>query len=114
MNTLELLNALRAAGVPDRAYGVPGKPRPIGEGALYLAKEADGRWVVGVHERAQFTPETYFESEESACRHMYERLTRVKPEPRAQTKKEQEESAAANADFFADYERRQSERGTGE
>ncbi|MEU9315774.1 hypothetical protein [Streptomyces sp. NPDC048295] len=75
MNLHQLCEALRAAGVPDALYEIPGCPggHPSREG-YYLARR-EGAWIVGVHERGRREVLETFADESRACAWLYERLT---------------------------------------
>lgn len=80
MNVSELLAALQQAGVSERMYGIVGDTASggqSGEGSLYLEQAPDGRWVQGGYERGVSTPERWFDSEDEACRYVYEALLRA-------------------------------------
>lgn len=59
MDVEQLLAGLRKAGVDERQFVVRGQPSWRGpmDGAVYLAHEPDGRWVVGFYERGTYNPQ---------------------------------------------------------
>ncbi|MFB7998392.1 hypothetical protein ACFC4G_36875 [Streptomyces sp. NPDC056002] len=75
MDRHQLCEALRAAGVPDAHYEIPGclGGQPSLEG-YYLAHR-EGQWIVGVHERGRREVLETFADESRACAWLYERLT---------------------------------------
>ncbi|MFE4649142.1 hypothetical protein [Streptomyces sp. NPDC056707] len=91
MDRHQLCEALRAAGVPDAHYEVPGCPggRPPHEG-YYLAQR-EGEWIVGVHERGRREVLETFADESRACAWLYERLTDESPPPSRLTTTEMDE-----------------------
>ncbi|WP_222426750.1 hypothetical protein [Amycolatopsis rhizosphaerae] len=83
MNRYELDAALREAGVPEAEYLIPGVSSP-GTPRLdsyHVLRETGDGWLVSVWERGVEEPVRRFGSEEAACRHLYEHLTRRAPEP---------------------------------
>lgn len=89
MDHQQLLAALREAGVDDRSFCIRGQALPgwFGEGGV-LDQGEDGRWYVGGVERGKLEIAQWFDSEEDACRHVYELLTRPRPAVRERTPEE--------------------------
>ncbi|MGW5211208.1 hypothetical protein ACWEQO_08355 [Streptomyces sp. NPDC004051] len=82
MDRLQLCQALRAAGVPEAYYEIPGCThgrRPVTD--RYFLEERDGQWVVGIHERGTREVLERFPAEDRACRWLHERLTAEGPPP---------------------------------
>jgi hypothetical protein len=81
MNTEALRDALLAADV-DRDFSICGTLLPGGQrrsgGEPYLDRDGK-RWVFGTYERGNYTPRQYFDTEDEACRYVYEYLTRPRP-----------------------------------
>ncbi|MEV7686460.1 hypothetical protein [Streptomyces bungoensis] len=76
MDRFQLCRALRAAGVPEAYYDIPGctsGPRPPGD--RYFLEERDGQWIVGVSERGTREVLERFPDEDGACRRLHARLT---------------------------------------
>ncbi|MDF3300726.1 hypothetical protein [Streptomyces tropicalis] len=78
MDRTELVEALRAAGVPDAFYEVPGVPglasAPAQVDASYFLRRDGDDWVVGLHERGQDRDVRRFGDEDAACRDLLDRL----------------------------------------
>ncbi|MFA3842771.1 hypothetical protein [Streptomyces aureus] len=91
MDRYQLCEALRAAGVPDAHYEIPGCPggHPPLEG-YYLAQR-EGEWIVGVHERGRREALETFADESRACAWLYERLTDESSPPARPTATEMDE-----------------------
>ncbi|SDZ06801.1 hypothetical protein SAMN05421504_10927 [Amycolatopsis xylanica] len=97
MNLEQLAGELAKAGVDPRSYHFPGKQAdgPLHDSAVYL--EADGAgWTVGVRERGVNTPRQSFDTEDAACRYMYDLLTWKAPEPVRLTPEEAEAARLLN------------------
>src|SRR5690242_8265275 len=92
MDRRELCEALAAAGVPGGLYEVPGfhefdlRPPDF----RYLRQEGDA-WVVGNFERGVHDPHRRFDTEDAACRYLYDRLTELGPGPGPGSDQEMEE-----------------------
>ncbi|MGY0231273.1 hypothetical protein [Longispora urticae] len=78
MDLGELAVALGEAGLPESGYWIVGGALHVGasDASLCLKRGEDGRWVQGIHERGVFRPDEYFDSEEEACQHTYDRVVR--------------------------------------
>ncbi|SNR84011.1 hypothetical protein [Actinacidiphila glaucinigra] len=82
MDRRELCDALASAGVPGGLYEIPGfhefdlRPPDF----RYLRQEGDV-WVVGNVERGVHDPHRRFDTEDAACRYLYDRLTDPGPAP---------------------------------
>ncbi|MDH6575701.1 hypothetical protein [Kitasatospora sp. MAP5-34] len=89
MDHQQLLAALQQAGVNDQSFCIRGHRLPgwFDEGGV-LDQAEDGRWFVGGVERGRLNVDRYFESEEAACQHVYDLLTRTRPAPRQRTPEE--------------------------
>lgn len=121
MDRFQLCRALRAAGVPDSYYEIPGcsqGPFPVDH---YFLEERAGEWVVGVHERGARDVSARFPDEDGACRWLYDRLTEPRPDPVPATAEELDTllrdsegiQRRAREQFdraFAEAQRRKSER----
>ncbi|MFH9354530.1 hypothetical protein [Kitasatospora sp. NPDC017646] len=81
MDRFQLCRALRAAGVPQAYYEIPGCPRGPHRADRYFLEERAGAWVVGVDERGQREVFERFADEARACRWLYDRLTDAGPAP---------------------------------
>lgn len=82
MDRFQLCRALRAAGVPETYYEIPGcthERRPVTD--RYFLEQRGGQWVVGVHERGTREVLERFPAEDRACRWLHERLTAEGPPP---------------------------------
>ncbi|WP_431967087.1 hypothetical protein [Actinacidiphila sp. bgisy160] len=82
MDRRELSEALASARVPGGLYEIPGfhefdlRPPDF----RYLRQEG-GAWVVGNYERGVYEPHRHFDTEDAACRYLYDRLTDTGPGP---------------------------------
>ncbi|MGW3355950.1 hypothetical protein ACWDFL_11095 [Streptomyces bungoensis] len=82
MDRFQLCRALRAAGVPEAYYDIPGcTPGPRPPGDRYFLEERDGQWIVGVSERGTREVLERFPDEDGACRRLHARLTDEGPPP---------------------------------
>ncbi|MEV0049872.1 hypothetical protein AB0L13_09655 [Saccharopolyspora shandongensis] len=83
MDRIELVEALRAAGVPDGEYLIPGGPASRGPraDAYYVLREEPGVYLVTLWERGVEETAARFASEDEACRYLYGHLTRRAPAP---------------------------------
>ncbi|MFF9646380.1 hypothetical protein [Kitasatospora aureofaciens] len=81
MDRFQLRRALRAAGVPQPYYEIPGCPGGPHRADRYFLEERAGVWVVGVHERGGREVLERFTDEDRACRWLYDRLTDRGPAP---------------------------------
>ncbi|MFE1248781.1 hypothetical protein [Streptomyces sp. NPDC058735] len=90
MDRFELCRALRAAGVPEAYYEVPGCPGGPSADDRYFLEERDGLWCVGVHERGSREVFERFADEDRACRWLLDRLTDRGPAPVPLTPEERE------------------------
>ncbi|MET7380876.1 hypothetical protein ABZT08_18990 [Streptomyces sp. NPDC005526] len=82
MDRFQLCRALRAAGVPETYYEIPGcthGPHPPTD--RYFLEERGGVWVVGIHERGSREVLERFPDEDGACRWLHDRLTDEGPPP---------------------------------
>ncbi|MBB5855842.1 hypothetical protein ACFQ05_34970 [Amycolatopsis umgeniensis] len=103
MDVWQLLAELDKAGVDRSEYYFPGMPprESNPDGGTYLEVEG-GRWQVKQAERGQSWTRGSFDTEDEACRFLYDLLTWKAPEPYRQTPEEAEASRLHN-------ERRQAE-----
>lgn len=82
MDRRELCEALASEGVPGGLYQIPGfhefdlRPPDF----RYLRREGDA-WVVGNFERGVHDPHGRFDTEDAACRYLYDQLTDRGPGP---------------------------------
>lgn len=75
MDRYELVEELRAAGVPAARYEIAGLPGgPWFSDHLFLEERAAG-WVVGFQERGRRGELERFPDEDRACRHFHRLLT---------------------------------------
>ncbi|MDA3629647.1 hypothetical protein [Saccharopolyspora oryzae] len=83
MDRIELVEALRAAGVPDGEYLIPGGPASGGPraDAYYVLREESGAYLVSLWERGAEETAARFASEDEACRYLYGRLAQRAPAP---------------------------------
>ncbi|MEU2053357.1 hypothetical protein, partial [Streptomyces bungoensis] len=82
MDRFQLCRALRAAGVPEAYYDIPGcTPAPRPPGDRYVLEQRDGQWIVGVRERGTHEVLERFPDEDRACRWLHARLTDEGPPP---------------------------------
>ncbi|WP_344054156.1 hypothetical protein [Streptomyces thermoalcalitolerans] len=82
MDRFQLCRALRAAGVPETYYEIPGCPHEQRPGTdRYFLEEHGGQWLVGIHERGTREVLERFPAEDQACRWLHERLTAEGPPP---------------------------------
>ncbi|MFD8706815.1 hypothetical protein ACFV1W_30140 [Kitasatospora sp. NPDC059648] len=88
MDRFQLCRALRAAGVPQPYYEIPGCPRGPNRADRYFLEERAGMWVVGVRERGGREVLEHFTDEDRACRWLYDRLTDEGPSPVPATSEE--------------------------
>ena len=72
MKIQDLLSELQRLKINEEAYRV--LPRNRIEGAICLAQEADGQWLVSLVERGDSVIENYFEEEGAACRYFLKYL----------------------------------------
>lgn len=72
MNIKELKKALKKAKVPTEFYNLNGKGRDDERICLIVEKE---KWVVYYSERGVRTTEFFFDTEEEACKYIFETLT---------------------------------------
>lgn len=92
MDRSELCDALRAAGVPETYYEIPGCPHgPHGADPRYFLEARGGGWVLGVRERGGRAVLERFTTEDRACRRLYDRLTDQGPPPVHATSEEMDE-----------------------
>ncbi|MFI1162600.1 hypothetical protein ACH4UM_03080 [Streptomyces sp. NPDC020801] len=76
MDRSQLCKALRAAGVPEAYYEIPGCTHgPHLAADRYFLEERGGLWCVGVHERGTREVVERFTDEDRACRWLHDRLT---------------------------------------
>ncbi len=71
MNIRELKKALKKAKIPTEFYNLNGKGRD--DERICLIEE-DEKWVVYYSERGVRTTERFFETEEAACKYIFETL----------------------------------------
>ena len=81
MDRFQLCQALRAAGVPEAYYEIPGCPHGPHLADRYFLEECADLWCVGVHERGSREVFERFTDEDRACRWLYDRLTGEGPPP---------------------------------
>lgn len=81
MDRFQLCRALRAAGVPDALYEIPGCQQGPYPADRYFLEERPGVWVVGVHERGSRKVLEQFADQDGACRWLLNRLTDEGPPP---------------------------------
>lgn len=114
MNRCELHRALRAAGVPDASYEIPGCTHgPYPADRYFLQERPGGVWAVGVHERGTREVLARFPTESEACAWLHTRLTTPAPPPTAPTPEETESllhPEAAQQQAREAYERALAER----
>jgi hypothetical protein len=111
MDKFELIEALTTAGVARSTYIVAGIEFPHANADPYVTlKEEDGRWVVGVWERGVFWVDSEHDSEDAACRRMYEMLTWVAPPRVSRTPEQESASRELNAEIQARNKRDLAER----
>jgi len=76
MDRAELVEALRAAQVPDALYDIPGvHDIRIQPDAYFYLRPDVGGWVVGQRERARHSVLGRFAAESQACDFLYSTLT---------------------------------------
>ncbi|MHB9860666.1 hypothetical protein [Streptomyces sp. YIM S03343] len=93
MNRFELQRALRAAGVPDALYEIPGCTQgPYPADRYFLEERPGGVWAVGVHERGTREVVEQFPTESEACAWLHTRLTENTAPPPTQLTPEEQES----------------------
>ncbi|GLY63617.1 hypothetical protein [Amycolatopsis taiwanensis] len=82
MNRVELEEALRRAGVPEAEYLIPGVSRPceLRLDAYYVLRAEDDGYLITLYERGVERPLARFRTEDRACRHLYDLLSR-RPSP---------------------------------
>ncbi|MEW2412955.1 hypothetical protein AB0953_04390 [Streptomyces sp. NPDC046866] len=90
MDRFELYEALRAAGVPEAYYEIPGHPGGPHPVDRYFLEEREGAWVVGIHERDRREVLERFGDEHAACAWLHARLTDEGPLPEPATAEELE------------------------
>lgn len=117
MDRRELVAALRQANVDESDYAVQGVSTraPLADGGLVLGQDDDGTWAVGVEQRGQYTLRQRFDTEDEACRYLYEFFTRPQPEPLRRTPEEeaaaQERARRQEQEHEREYLRRLAARG---
>jgi hypothetical protein len=77
-----LRDGLRRAGVPDTMFVLPGvqQPRPGVESYYFVAERAD-KFITGVYERGDERIGIRYDTEDQACRALYDELTGLDPAP---------------------------------
>lgn len=81
MDSYELVESLRRAGVPEALYDLPGvHPVPVQLDAYFFLRPEGDAWVVGLREHSQDEVLSRFATEAEACRALYDRL-RAAPRP---------------------------------
>ncbi|WP_369393196.1 hypothetical protein AB5J72_40815 [Streptomyces sp. CG1] len=82
MDSAELVERLRGAGVPEAFYEIAGvHDVPVQPDAYYfLRREADA-WTVGLRQRSQDSVIRRFATEAEACQYLYDTLTQLPPPP---------------------------------
>jgi hypothetical protein len=105
MDRYELFAALQEARVDPRTYAIEGidNGSDLAEGAGILSRSQDGRWCVMSWERGTASAERWFDSEDDACRYLYDVFTADQPAPVAQTPGEEAASAEINRRREAEY-----------
>jgi hypothetical protein len=88
MDRFQLGDALRAAGVPDAYYEIPGSPHGPYSADRYFLEERAGVWVVGVHERGSTKVLERFAGQDEACQWLLDQLTDRGPSPVPATSEE--------------------------
>jgi hypothetical protein len=91
MNRIEMRNELRRAGIADGLYELTGihfaDRYDLG---TYFLEEQGGKWVVGVEERGKRESGARFDTEDEACRYLYDQLTAPPPPVYMPTPEEEE------------------------
>jgi hypothetical protein len=110
MDSAELVERLREAGVPEAFYDIPGvHDVPVQLDAFYfLHREAD-TWTVGLRQRSRDSVIRRCATEAEACSYLYDTLVQL-PSPSSGTPRPLED-LLANADeiqrqAWADFDRR--------
>ncbi|MDT0548072.1 MULTISPECIES: hypothetical protein [Streptomyces] len=76
MDRRELVRTLRADGIPDALYDIPGvHDIPVQPDAYYFLRPAAGGWTVGLRERSRDRDTRWFSSEDAACRELRAKLS---------------------------------------
>ncbi|GAA1971535.1 hypothetical protein [Catenulispora subtropica] len=88
MDRFQLCEALRAAGIPDMYYEIPGCSHGPYPADRYFLEERAGVWVVGVHERGSKKVLARFAHQDGACQWLFDRLTDQGPPPVPPTSEE--------------------------
>lgn len=94
MDRFQLCQALRAAGIPEAYYeipgipGIPGCPHGPYSADRYFLEEHAEAWVVGVNERGRKKVLERFAHEDEACGWLFGRLTDQGPAPVPTTSEE--------------------------
>jgi len=88
MDRFQLCRALRAAGVSEAYYEIPGCSHGPHPADHYFLEERVGLWFGGVHERGRREVFEQFMDEDQACRWLYDCLTAEGPSPVPATSEE--------------------------
>lgn len=115
MDRRELVRALRADGIPDALYDIPGvHDIPVQPDAYYFLRPAAGGWAVGLRERSRDRDTRWFREEDAACRELRAKLT-ASPPPAGDEGEPAEDVLAESEEIqrraWRDFERALRERG---